>query len=166
MSNQKQQTKPDGGASVSTAMLGAAVIVDGVVVAWFADFTETSREWCTENHFGKWLTWRAKPPEMVPLTEAEYDEAMRAGRELAKHFEGMQIAVEIAATDNHSDAERRSPDLHTQGIYAVLDAQGVPVPGTLATTGYSALSQLVREKNIFWSKAVEQGYRVVELGPK
>ena len=67
----------------STAGLGSAVIVRGVVVAWFADFTDEAREWCTENHFGEWLTWRAKPPEIVPLTEAEYDEAMRKGAELA-----------------------------------------------------------------------------------
>ena len=62
---------------------GAAVIVRGQVVAWFADFTEEAREWCTENHFGQWLTWCAKAPELVPLTEAEYDDAMRKGAELA-----------------------------------------------------------------------------------
>lgn len=62
---------------------GAAVIVRGQVVAWFADFTEEAREWCTENHFGQWLTWRAKAPELVPLTESEYDDAIRKGAELA-----------------------------------------------------------------------------------
>lgn len=54
-------------------------------------------------------------------------------------------------------------DLHTQGIYAVLDAEGVPVTGTMAASGYSARAQFVREMSMFWSKAVEQGYRVVAL---
>ena len=80
---EKNAETPAGAASALTDVLGAAVIVRGVVVAWFADFTEEAREWCTENHFGEWLTWRAKPPEIVPLTEAEYDQAMRAGAELA-----------------------------------------------------------------------------------
>jgi len=67
----------------STAGLGTAVIVHKVVVAWFADFTEEARDWCTENHFGEWLPWRAKAPEIVPLTEAEYNAVMREGRDLA-----------------------------------------------------------------------------------
>ena len=87
MSDNEAQTKPDGGASALTDGLGAAVIVDGVVVAWFSDFTEEAREWCTENHFGRWLVWRAKAPETVPLTEAEYDDAMRKAKELASLFE-------------------------------------------------------------------------------
>ncbi len=84
----------EGGCSavLSSDGLGAAVIVRGIVVAWFADFTEEAREWCTENHFGEWLTWRAKPPEILPLTEAEYDEAMRKGKELAALFESMPEA--------------------------------------------------------------------------
>ena len=86
------------GAVASTAMLGVAVIVRGQVVAWFADFTEEAREWCTENHFGEWLTWRAKPPEIVPLTEAEYDEAMRKGAELAAMFEDMLEAPNADVT--------------------------------------------------------------------
>ena len=45
MSDHEQQAKPDGGASELTARLGAAVIVDGAVVAWFDDFTEEAREW-------------------------------------------------------------------------------------------------------------------------
>ena len=86
---QTQQDANEGtmGPSPSTAGLGAAVIVRGVVVAWFADFTEEAREWCTENHFGEWLTWRAKRPEIVPLTEAEYDEAMRKGKGMAALFD-------------------------------------------------------------------------------
>lgn len=80
------------GVSDSTQLLGAAVIVRGQTVAWFADFTEEAREWCTENHFGEWLTWRAKPPEIVPLTEAEYDEAMQKGKELAAAFKDLPQA--------------------------------------------------------------------------
>ncbi len=63
---------------------GVAVIVDGVVVAWFIDFNDEAQQWCTENHFGKWLAWRAKPPEIVTLTDAELSEAQRFGEEFAK----------------------------------------------------------------------------------
>ena len=69
---------------LSTDGLGTAVIVRGKIVAWFATFTEEARDWCTENHFCEWLTWRAKAPEMVPLTEAEYDAVMRDAKELAE----------------------------------------------------------------------------------
>lgn len=73
MSEQEQQAASEGGIgqSASTAELGAAVIVRGKVVAWFADWTEAAQEWCTENHFGEWLVWWAKPPEIVPLTIEE-----------------------------------------------------------------------------------------------
>ena len=87
MENAQTENSAAGGASALTDVLGAAVIVRGVVVAWFADFTEDAREWCTENHFGEWLTWRAKRPEIVPLTEAEYDEAMRKGKGMAALFD-------------------------------------------------------------------------------
>lgn len=73
----------------STVELGAAVLVRGKVVAWFSEFTEEAQEWCTENHFGEWLTWRAKPPEIVPLTEAEYDEAMQSAVEMAAWFKDL-----------------------------------------------------------------------------
>lgn len=66
-----------------TKKLGSAVIVGGQVVAWFAEFTEDAHDWCTRNYFGQWLTWRAMAPEVVPLSTAEYDEAMRRGAELA-----------------------------------------------------------------------------------
>lgn len=92
MENAQTENSAACGASALTDGLGAAVIVDGVVVAWFADFTEEAREWCTENHFGRWLVWRAKAPEIVPLTEAEYGEAMRTAKELASLFEEMPEA--------------------------------------------------------------------------
>ena len=84
MNEQEQQDASEGivGQSASTGGLGAAVIVRGQVVAWFADFTEEAREWCTENHFGEWLVWRAKAPEIVPLTEAEYDAVQREAAEI------------------------------------------------------------------------------------
>ncbi|MCR4319731.1 MAG: hypothetical protein NUV74_05270 [Candidatus Brocadiaceae bacterium] len=71
MSTDNAKPKADGAESVSTAGLGVCVLVRGAVVAWFADFDEAARGWCTENHFGEWLTWRAKPPEIVPLTPEE-----------------------------------------------------------------------------------------------
>jgi hypothetical protein len=66
----------------STDGLGVCVIVRGVVVAWFAEFTDDARQWCTDNHFGEWLTWRARAPVPIPLTAAEEAEAKRRGREL------------------------------------------------------------------------------------
>lgn len=68
--------------------IGTVVIVDGKLVAWFADFNEEAREWCTENFFGRWLGWKAKEPEQIPLTiedlgriEKDADEMyMRKGR--------------------------------------------------------------------------------------
>lgn len=71
-----------------------------------------------------------------------------------------------AAVPSDQAQVSREPDLHTPGIYVVLDADGAPVPGTLATTGYSARSTFIREKNMLWSKAQAEGYRVVELVPK
>ena len=70
-----------------TAVLGAAVIVRGVVVAWFADFDEAAEEWCTENHFGQWLIWRAKRPEIVPLTPDEMAKVEAEAARLAELFE-------------------------------------------------------------------------------
>lgn len=90
------------GQSALTDGLGTAVIVGGVVVAWFADFTQEASEWCTENHFGQWLVWRAKAPEIVPLTEAEYDEAMRKAAEFATLFEDKPEAPNVLA-------DRREP---------------------------------------------------------
>lgn len=75
------------GASTSDAGLGAAVLVDGKVIAWFVDFNGTAEEWCTENHFGRWLAWRATPPEIVPLTPDEYEAAQQRAAEFATLFE-------------------------------------------------------------------------------
>jgi hypothetical protein len=77
--------------------LGAAVIVGGKVVAWFAEFDEAAQEWCTENHFGQWLIWRATPPVIVPLTDEEHAEVMRKAEELATLF---KEAPEAPNTDS------------------------------------------------------------------
>lgn len=58
-------------AVLSTAELGAAVIVRGVVVAWFSALDEAARDWCTANHFGEWLVWQAKKPELIRLTDEQ-----------------------------------------------------------------------------------------------
>lgn len=72
--------------TLQTPETGAAIIVDGQVVAWFAQFTEEAREWCTENYFGKWLVWGAKSPELIPMTKEEHTAALREAAELAKQF--------------------------------------------------------------------------------
>lgn len=77
----------------SQGVIGAAVIVDGKMVAWFAEFNEAAEEWCTENHFGRWLVWRATTPEIVPLTTAEYEAAKRNSAEFAALFEALPEAT-------------------------------------------------------------------------
>lgn len=65
---------------------GTAIMVDGQVVAWFAQFTEEAREWCTENYFGKWLAWQAESPAIVPLTTEEHEAALQEAAQLVKQF--------------------------------------------------------------------------------
>ena len=62
--------------------LGVAVLVDGVVVAWFAAMDEDVEDVCRELWFGRWLTWRARRPEIVPLTAEEQATCEAAAREL------------------------------------------------------------------------------------
>lgn len=76
------------------AELGAGVLVDGVMVAWFADFTEEAREWCTENHFGRWLVWRATRPEIVPITPEELARVEAEAQRLADLFKEAPNAIE------------------------------------------------------------------------
>jgi hypothetical protein len=61
---------------------GVAVLVDGAVVAWFADFDDAARDWCTENHFGRWLLWGASVPEIIPLTPEELADCDRRADEM------------------------------------------------------------------------------------
>lgn len=81
-------------------------------------------------------------------------------------FEGAPLYTAAAPTaPTAPEPTFREPDLHTPGIYVVLDADGAPVLETVDTTGYSARATFVREKNLLWSKAQEQGYHIVELRP-
>lgn len=54
-------------------------------------------------------------------------------------------------------------DLHTKGIYAVLDPSGQPLFDTISETGYSARAEFCRTYNSLWSKADAFGYRIAEL---
>lgn len=64
------------------AALGAAVLVDGVVVAWFADMNDETEDFCRSMWFGRWMVWRARPPELVPLTAEEQASVDALAREL------------------------------------------------------------------------------------
>ena len=66
--------------------LGTAVLVGGQIVAWFADFNEESADWCRDNYFGQWLTWRATYPETVPLTDEEEREVQKKVAEFTAFF--------------------------------------------------------------------------------
>lgn len=61
---------------------GFSVIVRGSVVAWFAEWNEAAEDWCRDNHFGEWLTWRSTAPEIIPLTPTEYAECQRKTTEI------------------------------------------------------------------------------------
>ncbi len=66
---------------------GIAVIVDGVVVAWFNKFDDTVRDWCTDNYFGRWITCKAECPILIPLTEDEMKKAEADSEEMRKIFD-------------------------------------------------------------------------------
>jgi len=72
---------PPAGDFGSTDGLGVCVIVNGVVVAWFA-YTDIAEEWARENYFGRWLTWRASAPVPIPLTDDEAAECKRRAKEI------------------------------------------------------------------------------------
>ena len=82
----------------------------GQIMAWFAEFTEEAREWCTENYFGEWLVWRARPPEIVPLTEAEYAEVQREAAEIVAALNPLPEAPNVQGQgEDTSAACGRSP---------------------------------------------------------
>ena len=62
--------------------LGVAVLVDGAVVAWFSEMDEYAEDFCRENWFGRWLTWRAKRPEIVLMTAEEQAKCQAAALEI------------------------------------------------------------------------------------
>ena len=66
---------------------GMLVIVDGEVVAWFAKFDEDAHEWCSYNHFGRWLLWPAEQPEAVKLTAEQEAAAKKQAEELTAFFD-------------------------------------------------------------------------------
>ena len=54
---------------------GTCVIANGQIVAWFAEYTQETHQWCTDNYFGQWMTFRkVNPPEIIPLTPDELKE--------------------------------------------------------------------------------------------
>jgi hypothetical protein len=61
----------------SSECRGVCVIASGRMVAWFAEFNEAAHEWCTDNYFGQWILWKAKSPEIIPLTTEELKECER-----------------------------------------------------------------------------------------
>lgn len=71
-----------------SAASGTAVLVGGQVVAWFRDFDDSSAEWCRDNHFGQWLTWRAATPETIALTPEEQAKVDAEVGEFLKFFNG------------------------------------------------------------------------------
>ena len=54
-------------------------------------------------------------------------------------------------------------DLHTQGIYCVLDPSGAPLLDTVESTGCSARATFCRTHNRRWSEAWAAGHRIARL---
>ncbi len=54
-------------------------------------------------------------------------------------------------------------DLHTQGLFIVIDPDGQPVFSTAASTAYSARATYVRGSNRPWRVAAEAGCKIVRL---
>ena len=71
---------------------GTAVVVDGALVAWFAEPDEHAEDFCRTNWYGRWLAWRSIPPQLIPLTPDEQAKCEAAGKELAAKLRGMDDA--------------------------------------------------------------------------
>jgi hypothetical protein len=56
-------------------------------------------------------------------------------------------------------------DWHRKGLFIMVDPQGEYLMATLCDTAYSTRAEFVRNANRPWSRAVQEGYRVVELTP-
>lgn len=109
----------------STAPLGVCVLVDGVVVAWFAEFTEEAQMWCTENHFGRWLTWRAAAPVPIPLTEDEMREAKRRAQEL------VDVLDLQGGFDDLHGSERVSASVCDDPAVGIMEKSPTPIANDL-----------------------------------
>jgi hypothetical protein len=60
---------------------GIVVIVNGEIVAWFANFNISAQEWCRDNYYGQWLAIPGIKPKISPLTEEEVVRAEKAADE-------------------------------------------------------------------------------------
>jgi hypothetical protein len=70
--------------------MGVAVIVNGEIIAWFKHFDDAAHEWCTENYFGKWLTWPSEIPVLYKLTKEEEERAEVKAQEWFEFFNGVE----------------------------------------------------------------------------
>jgi len=71
---------------------GISVLVDGKIVAWFAEWDEETRDWCSEHYFGKWLTWKATIPKLIPLSKEEYNNVKKSAKEISKKFKNKELS--------------------------------------------------------------------------
>jgi hypothetical protein len=69
---------------------GVAVLVDGRVVAWFENFDKSAEQWCTDNHFGRWLAWKSHAPSIAHLTKDENDMISKRASDMAAYFDGVK----------------------------------------------------------------------------
>lgn len=63
---------------------GVAVIVDGRIAAWFAEFDSGAEEFCTENFFGRWVTMPAYYPRIISPTTEELMRVQELALQLMK----------------------------------------------------------------------------------
>ena len=84
--------------------IGVAVLVSNEIKAWFPEFTEEVRNWCTENYFGQWLTLPAYEPSIKPFTKEELQriEDVAAMLETKLRIRYSEEAVTLNAHDGYS----------------------------------------------------------------
>ncbi len=57
---------------------GTVIIVNGEIIAWFADFNDSALEWCRDNYFGEWLAIPGIKPKIKPLSKEEIEQTEKS----------------------------------------------------------------------------------------
>lgn len=61
---------------------GTVIIVNGEIIAWFANFNDNALEWCRDNYFGEWLAIPGIKPKIKPLSKEETKQTEKSVNEL------------------------------------------------------------------------------------
>ncbi|MCB1714256.1 MAG: hypothetical protein KDK05_03880 [Candidatus Competibacteraceae bacterium] len=72
-------------------MTGTAIIVNGEIVAWFADHDELSAEWCSVAYGGEWLAWPADAPVLDGVSDEDMARVGEKAEAMKALFEGSEL---------------------------------------------------------------------------